>query len=414
MTGKEASYPIDNSAILYLAQMGPDHTNVYRFTTTMTEPVDPEMLQKAADRVYRRFPTIFAGFQPGVFSFSMVPAQTAPRVEQDPGLLRTMLPEEMARCAYRIYYSGCEIIIEAFHALTDGYGAVMSFRTLIAEYLYLCCGVESPERTAMLEQGEPDWQEELQDSYLKYAEGKPRGLPNRHSYQLPGENRDWQVKPFVEHFSTTELLKAAKSSGVSMTAMLSGIMTEAIMEIQQKHSHGRKLKPVRIMVPIDLRRQFPSRTLRNFILYALTTMTPEERELPRQERFRRIHDQIRSQTSKQLLAAQISRNVRIQKHPLFRIIPRAIKCTAMRTAYRFCGENNSSITLTNLGPVVLSEELKKYVRYVDVHLTPRRQSPYNCSLISCGDITSISISRFGAEPELETLFFQKLRKLLEV
>ena len=54
-----ASYSIDNSALLYLAQMRRDHTNVYRFSMTLTEPVCPELLQKAADRVYTRFPTIF-------------------------------------------------------------------------------------------------------------------------------------------------------------------------------------------------------------------------------------------------------------------------------------------------------------------------------------------------------------------
>lgn len=412
MASRRDSYPIDHSAILYLAQMGPDHANVYRFTITMTELVCPECLQRAADRVYSRFPTIFAGFRPERFSYRMVPAEKAPVVMEDPGLLKIMLPEEMERCAYRIYYDRCEIIIEAFHALTDGYGAVMSFRTLTAEYLYLRYGVDSPERSTMLEGDEPNWEEELRDSYLDYADEKPSGLPNRYAYQLPGKDRDWQVKPYVEHFSTRALLDAAKSSGVSMTAMLSGIMAEAIMEIQQKHE-PEKQKPVRIMVPIDLRRQFSSKTLRNFILYALTTMEPGEEKLPRLERFRRQQDQIRSQTAKELLAAQISRNVRLQKSPLFRMIPRTVKCGAMRTIYRFCGECNSSITLTNLGPVAMSDALKQYVRFIDVHLTPRRQSPYNCGLISCGDTTSISISRFGAAPELEPLFFSKLRSIVE-
>ena len=264
----------------------------------------------------------------------------------------------------------------------------------------------------MLEQGEPDWDTELRDSYLDHAQAKPRGMTNRYAYQLRGRNRDWQTKISVEHFSTGALLRASKNQGVSMTAMLSGIMAEAIMELQQKH-RPRKHKPVRIMVPVDLRRQFQSRTLRNFILYALPTMEPGEMHLPRLERLRRFQEQIRSQMRKETLAGQIARNVRIQRNPLFRVIPRAVKCAAMRMVYLFCGERNSSITLTNLGPVLLSEELRQYVNKIEVHLTPRRKSPYNCGLISCGDVTSISISRFGAEPELEPLFFSKLRTMLE-
>lgn len=408
---RNREYAIDNSAILYLAQMGPDHTNVYRFSVMLTEPICPTLLQKAADRVYARFPTIFAGFHPRLFSYCVVPAERAPAVAPDPGLLRTMGPEEMKCCAYRIYYAGRELIIEAFHALTDGYGAIVSFRTLVAEYLHLRYGLSFPEQCTMPEGGEPDWEQELHDAYLDHAGAKPRGIPNRYAYQLRSKDRDWQVKTSVEQFSTGALLKTAKSNGVSLTALLSEIMAEAIMELQKQQE--KKQKPVRIMVPIDLRRLFPSDTLRNFILYALPTLEPGEESLTRRERLQRFHTQLRSQTAKDLLAAQISRNVRLQRSLLFRIIPRQVKCAVMRTAYRFFGESNSSITLTNLGPVVLSEELGQYVQSIAVHLTPRRQSPYNCSLISLGDITSISISRFGASPELEPLFFGKLKHALE-
>lgn len=407
-------YPIDNSAILYLAQMGRDHTNVYRFTITLAEPVRPELLQQAADSVFRRFPTIFAGVHPGFFSYSVVPAEIAPRVQPDPGFLHTMQLQEMKQCAYRIYYSGCDIIIEAFHALTDGYGAVASFRTLTAEYLYLRHGLDSPERTQMLGSGEPDWQAELEDAYLDYAEEKTAGLLNRYSYQLPGGNRDWKVKVSAEYFSTKALLDAARSSGVSISAMLSGLMAEAVMEIQRRHGTGGREKPVRIMVPIDLRRKFPSRTLRNFILYALPTLEPSELYLPRMERMKRFQQQIRQQTERGFLAGQISRNVALQNSLWFRMTPLAVKCGIFRVIYRFFGERNSSITLTNLGPVTLSQELKNHIRRIEVHLTPRRMSPYNCGLISCGDDTCISISRFGAEPELAELFFAKVHQAIRI
>ena len=408
----QAAYGIDNSALLYLAQMKREHTNVYRFSMTLTQPVDAALLQKAADRVYTRFPTIFAGVRPTLFSYSVVPAASAPGIQRDPGLLKTMDETELRCCGYRIYYDRCEISIEIFHALTDGFGAIASFRTLTAEYLRLCYGLESPEQQSMLEQETPDWEAELRDAYLDYAKEKPAGVPNRQAYQLTGADRNWKVKTSVEHFSTKDLLKAAKQNGVSMTALLSGILAEAIMELQHRQP-AVKRHPVRIMIPVDLRRLFPSSTLRNFILYALPTLECHEAGLPRQERLRRFQEQIRLQTEKDHLAPQISRNVRLQCSLLFSAIPRGMKCMALRFVYRFFGERNSSITMTNLGPVLLSEEMKRYITHIEVYLTPRRQSPYNCALISCGDTTSISITRFGALPELEPLFFGKLRSALE-
>ena len=105
MTNKKpASFAIDNSSILYLALIRKDHTNIFRFTLTMSETVCPDILQKAVDRVYHRLPTIFSGFRPGFFHYTQVQADQPPHVKPDPGCLITMTREEIARCAYRVYY----------------------------------------------------------------------------------------------------------------------------------------------------------------------------------------------------------------------------------------------------------------------------------------------------------------------
>ena len=70
----QTTYAVDNSALLYLALMRRRHTNTYRFTMTMTEEVDPVALQQAMDRIYRRFPTIIAGFRRELLRFTVVPA----------------------------------------------------------------------------------------------------------------------------------------------------------------------------------------------------------------------------------------------------------------------------------------------------------------------------------------------------
>ena len=130
-------FPIDNSAILYLALIRKHHTNIFRFTVSLKENIQPEVLQEAVNAVYKRFPTIFAGFRPGFFHYTQVPAESPPKVAPDPGLLINMSHEEIANCAYRVYYHGNQVIIEGFHAATDGYGMMASISTLIAEYLRL-------------------------------------------------------------------------------------------------------------------------------------------------------------------------------------------------------------------------------------------------------------------------------------
>ena len=110
------SYAVDNSAILYLALMRRSHTNSYRFTVTMDEDVDPHALQQAMERVYRRFPTIIAGFRRDLLRYRVIPADSAPTVLPDPGLLIPMSRREIKHCAYRIFYSGRDISLEAFQS----------------------------------------------------------------------------------------------------------------------------------------------------------------------------------------------------------------------------------------------------------------------------------------------------------
>ena len=88
----------------------------------------------------------------------------------------------------------------------------------------------------------------------------------------------------------------------------SSVMASSIMDIQT--SHGAALEPVRIMVPVDLRRMFGSRTLRNFILYALPTMEPGDEKLPMKELLHRFHTQLKEQLDPKRMAAIMAYNVR--------------------------------------------------------------------------------------------------------
>lgn len=404
------SYAVDNSAILYLALMRRNHTNSYRFTMTMRREVDPIALQQAVDRIYQRFPTIIAGFRRELLRFRVVPAAEPPMVLPDPGLLIPMTKREIETCAYRIFYSGRDISLEAFHALTDGYGAIASFTTLVAEYLRIRGGSDIPVCNTLRSLEESPLPHELEDSYLTHQQGTPMHLPSRYSYQLPGEYADPRVYPCSRSYPTEAVLNAARSNGVSMTSLLSGIMAASIMEVQKRHS--RKLRPVRIMIPADLRRMFGSSTLRNFILYALPTMEPGDEKLPLKELLGRFHTQIKEQLAPKRMASIMAYNVRTQANLLFRCIPVDLKCTAMRIAYKYFGESNSSITLTNLGNVQLPEEMAPHVEGIRCILTPRAGSPYNCAAIAMDGRLTITLSRFCRQTELEEIFFSRLETVL--
>lgn len=405
-------FPIDNSAILYLALIRKDHTNTYRFTMKLKEAVCPETLQTAVDHIYRRFPTIIAGFQFGFFRSYQVPVTVPPRVQPDPGCLITMSKEEIRRCAFRVYYQDTTIIMEAFHALTDGYGAIACFTTLVAEYLRLKHGVHIPVCETLVDPEQSPCLRELEDAYLQYEEGEPLHLPSRYAYQLPGGNsmRD-AIYTHTVRIPASRILEASRIHGVSITALIGTAMAAAIMEVQNRTPSG-SAKPVRIMVPVDLRRMFPSRTFRNFILYVLPTLEPKDSHNALSQRLRSFADQVQSQLDPNRLASIMAYNVRTQRSRFFQLIPLSLKLIFMRLAYRYFGESNSSITMTNLGNVRFPEQMQPFVEGIEVILTPRARSPYNCGIISCNGQLSIHISRFRKESEFEAIFQNKLEEIL--
>jgi len=405
-------FAIDNSSILYLALIRKDHTNIFRFTLTMTEEIQPELLQTAVNQVHRRLPSFFAGFHPGFLQYTQVQAEQPPLVKPDPGCLITMTREEIARCAYRVYYRNNQIIIEGFHALSDGYGMAASFCTMAAEYLKLRYGLEIPTGYPVLNCAVEASPEELEDSYLKYAVAKPLHMPSRYSYQLPGKEASHNhISEYPMVFPVETLLKAARNHGVSITALLSSVMAASVMEVQKETSR-RRLRPVRIMVPIDLRRIFPSTTLRNFILYALPTMEPAELNLPMHQLTEKFSRQIREHLQKDNLAGIITYNVKTQSSPVWKLLPSALKCGLMRLAYRFFGESNSSITFTNLGNIVLPEEMLPYVQSIALTMTPRARSPYNCGMLTYNGQFFLNICRFPKDSQLEEIFARKLNAVL--
>jgi len=407
------SYAIDSVSILFLSLMRKEHTNCFRFSMELREPVDPEILQDAVNVIWRRFPSVVARIQPDFFYFRQVQMASPPVVKADPGMLVTMTRDELENAAFRVYYQGNTLSIEVFHVLTDGFGAITTIVTLAAEYLRRKLGVEIPTTAICLNPEEEPTEAETEDSFLPLAGEKPWHLPSRFSY-LPPKPADtnWAVRFSSTSFETRKLLAAAHKYGVTLNTLLSAVMASNLMQMQLRQG-GKKIMPVRIMVPANLRKLFGSKSLRNFALYGLPTMEPGDQKQSLQELCLSFDKQLKAHFSREKMAAMSSYNVRMQSAWYFKALPWKLKAAAMRIGYRFFGESNSSLTLTNLGVVKLPEEMEPYVSDMQVHMTPRAGVPYGCAILSFGDKLTINMSKFTDDTELEEGFFGMLREITE-
>ena len=226
--------------------------------------------------------------------------------------------------------------------------------------------------------------------------------------RLPGQaGPEHKVELVTELYNTQELVETARYFGVSLTALLTAIMMEAVFAIQQSEEHG-AMQPIQIMVPINLRKRFPSRTLRNFSLYALPCIMPNQEALTFEKMLQEIAAQLHRQCSKEYLSAQLGAVVKLQNLSVVRFLPLALKNFLLRIGFYFCGERNSCLSISNLGSIEWPLEVQRHIQHLEFSLTPRRNAPYNCGVVSFNGKLAVCFSRRSDGPSLEQGFFKYL------
>ena len=265
--GKKEWYKLDLSAIVYPTLQRRDYSSVYRLSVLLKETIQPEVLQKAIDMALPRFPTYKVAMRKGLFWRYLEPNhRQGPFVQPDvKNPCQPMYFKENNRYLIRFYYYENRISFESHHSLGDGTGGMCVLLTVTATYLRLL-GKEIENGGMVLDiQAKPE-PGEVEDSYMKYANAKvkpPR--PGEKTYRVRGTKEPFYTLNIIDGImSTSEVIKVAKSYNATITEYLNAVLIYALMKRQEESFHL-KLKPVKIAMPVNLRRFFPSVTLRNFI-----------------------------------------------------------------------------------------------------------------------------------------------------
>ena len=387
---------LDNAAKLYPAVRSRRWSAMFRLSLTLDRQVDPAILSEALANVLPRFPSFAMCLRRGLFWYYLERIESPPQVSLDrPAPCVPMLREEARRCTFRVLYYRDRIAVEFFHVVTDGSGGLTFLKTLVAEYLRLSCGMDAVSTHGVLATSELPHPGEYEDSFLRY-EGEAR-LPRREAvaYRLHGTPiGDRYCNLISGDIPLAPALAQAKQLGVSLTAWLSAILIESIITIQAADIKYRsRRKPVCVQIPVNLRRFFPSETLRNFSLYVTPSIDPRIGQYSFEEIAKSVSHQLAGELNDKPLRARFTTNVRSEKNTAVKLMPLFLKNPVMKLVYNRVGERASSITLSNLGSLELPKEMAAHVRRADFILGPLSQVPCICGAISYGGRLYINFSR---------------------
>ncbi len=408
-------YKLDNAAKIYPVLRGSRHITIFRLQAVLRETVEPTTLQTALDRTLARFPYLNVGLKQGFFWYYLETCSKPVLIEPDvANPLRPMNRDELGHSLLRVRYTDCRIAVEYFHSLTDGYGGSVFLKTLVGVYLQLR-GQPVQPGNGFLDITEPASPAEAEDAYRRHSTLRSvRRKPSPPAFHVRGS-------PFIGHklriitgvVPVEAVLARARSSGVSITELLTACYIEQLYQIQQSGAHSDRQRnlPVVVSVPVNVRSFFPTESLRNFALYATPGLEPANGVYTFEEILKLVHHFMRYTVTRQYLSALMGANVNPEKSVLLRLTPLPLKVLVMRAVYGIVGESRFTSSLSNLGATSVPPGFENAIERFDFLLGPSRVNTVNCGVISFDGKLSISFTSTIRETEVERAFFTRLVSL---
>lgn len=405
---------LDNAAKIYPAARTREWTNLFRQSVTFKENVDVQVLQSALDVTVKRFPTIAARLRKGLFWYYLHEVKSAPRISPEYCYpLVYMDRKEIGRCAFRVIAYKNRIAVEFFHSLTDGNGALIFLKSLTAEYLEQKYHITVPAEEGVLDRQEPPKEEELEDSFPKYAGKVAASRKDTDAWKIQGTPAlDNMLHLTCFQLDVEQVLQVAHRYNTTMTVFLSAVMMQALQNLQkEKEPSFRRRRGIKLLIPINLRRLFPSQTLRNFAMYTIPEIDPRLGEYTFEEICKVIESKMGAEVTAKHMSSVIAANVGDEQNPLLRAVPLPIKNVVMKAVFESVGERKSCLTLSNLGLVKVPQIMESYIERFDFILGPQAAAPNNCGMVSYGNTVYLNFIRNIREADLERHFYYILRDM---
>ncbi|NHJ38419.1 MAG: hypothetical protein FK731_00195 [Asgard group archaeon] len=407
-------YRLDSAGKLFTFSASKKIPCVYRFWAVLKDLVDVSILQKALENILPRFPYYHVKLTRGYAWYKWKKVQEIPQVEKELDYPCKFIPIRNTRTfPYRIIANLNQIIIEFFHGLTDGTGALIFLRALVSEYLVLI-GYSVKDWGDIFRSGQEIDTSETEYAYRKnFKLGIPKMPKIYRAYHLPFKRVEKGITYVTNaKLDVNEVLKITRDWNISITEFLAAVYTDVIQEIMfelKEKGIKKKIRPVRIMIPINARKIIPSNTMRNFTTFMAPGIDPRLGKHPFEEIVENIHYLKNLNLTEKAVTQQLSYYVALETNPFIIIIPYFLKLLLTKPIYRKMGEELFSAFLTNLGKTEMPPELSEVVK--DIQIVPMNH-PYfktGCGFLTYFDELNLNFVRNIKEEIVEEKFFNKLK-----
>jgi len=395
-------YALDDSAKIYPLSMRHGQMAVFRLSIYFKQPIAPALLQLALTFTIKRFPSFATTVKKGFFWHYLDTSKRRYAVEPEVDIpCRPLQISSSGSQSFRVVYHHNRVSIEYFHILTDAIGGMVFLKTLAAEYLRLCGFPLCVSEGILNINGIPTKSETANEFSRADKTEKSAGFVDSPAVQMSGALS--RIKPCrVLHFKmqADRLKEAAAARGATVTAYLL-----ALMLIAGKSATDERRGTMNILLPVNMRRFYPSDTVRNFAMYCGIKLAIDE-VADVASTIDNVSQQLAQKASKRSMSEMMNTTERMARR--LRYVPLFIKAPAARIGYGFLGDKFFSNTLSNLGVVSMPPQMVEQVDCMDFVLGTTVTKQTACALVTVGNVAMFSIAKTTVDPSFEETLFALL------
>ena len=369
---------LDNSAKIFPISAGKKYSTVFRFSVVLNEKINKEILQKAVNLALEIYKPFKVRIKTGFFWYYFESNTKDPIIEEEKEYpCQYIDPKENNNYLFKVTYFENKINIDIFHSLTDGGNGIIFFREIVYSYLELSHKEELKcERTSR----KIDFNTE--DSYIKnYNKKAKSNASSKKAYNLRGRKIPLSAVSAIHEIIDLEELKAeSKKYEATITQYLTAVLIYSIYEENYKKYNGKK--PIKVCIPVNLKKYFQSKTLSNFFSYITVEANMKDGKLDTFEKILEfVKEDFKAKLAEEEIIKTMSANVKLGNNPFIRAVPIHLKKLLVRISYVEI-RKYTSITFSNIGRVGIIGKYQDYIKYFLMLIAPESIEKIKCSSCS--------------------------------
>ena len=377
----------DTASIMFSSLSSKKWGRTFRMAVIMKDDVQPDILKKAAGDIMPRFPSMHSCIKKGFFWNYLEETELLPEIREE--FSTQLLPVTIrndGRPDFRIVYYKKRLGLECAHYLGDGLGVNTYFDALLERYVELKNNPDAPYCPDEFEE------EEISNAFNDYyVKGGSKDVEEEfHAHQIEGEIEEGFLQLIFAMMDVDELHNKAKEKELTITEYLASALILGTI----RHAKKPIKEPVIIAIPVNLRRFFPTKSIRNFTIQSRIDFFPEEKT---DWTFDEICNAVKGQLAKRLTVPELQKILNnfgsLANNEVIKYVPNFIKLPVVRSRQEK-GHGNNTTILTNTGSNELSPALQREVIRADG--VNGDTSGYGlistCSALSCNGIFNLCFS----------------------